>query len=172
MLNRIAVTGLCCVFLVLLSAPEAHAQVRTIFLIRHADKVSDAYDSPLSDQGLQRAKCLADTLVDAHIDQIFTSDLQRTQQTAAPLVSSLGLKPVVIPNTSPDKLVETIRTSKAANVLVVWHGGTLPKVLQALGGPQVSTIAEPEYDRFYILTLAGDVHHPAPRFTALRYCNR
>jgi broad specificity phosphatase PhoE len=170
-LKRIAASGICCVFLVLLFAPEAHSQVRTIFLIRHADKVSDAYDAPLSDRGLQRAKCLADTLADAHIDQIFISDLQRTQQTAAPLVSRLGLKPVVIPNTAPDNLVEAIRTSKSANVLVVWHGGTLPKVLQALGGPQVSTIAEPEYDRFYILTLAGEVRHPAPRFTALRYCD-
>ena len=172
MLKRIAASGICWVFLILLFAPEAHTQVRTIFLIRHADKVSDAYDAPLSDEGLARAKCLADTLADAHIDQIFTSDLQRTQQTAAPLLARLGLKPVVIPNTAPDNLVEAIRTTKAANLLVVWHGGTLPKVLQALGGPQVSTIAEPEYDRFYILTLATDAHYPAPRFTTLRYCDR
>ena len=172
MLRRIIATAIWCVLLLLPFGPEAHTQVRTIFLVRHADKVSDAYDAPLSDQGLKRAKCLADTLADASIDQIFTSDLQRTQQTAAPLVLKRGLKPVVIPMNAPDSLVEAIRASKAAHVLVVWHGGTLPKVLHALGGPQVAAIDEAEYDRFYILTLAADAHHPAPRFTALRYCDR
>jgi broad specificity phosphatase PhoE len=74
-----------CLFLGLTFAPGAHAQnVRTIFLVRHADKVSDEADALLSDADHRRAECLARTLADAHIQQIYTSDLQRTQQTAAP----------------------------------------------------------------------------------------
>src|SRR5690242_9051985 len=120
--------------MVLTFSAGAHGQsMRTIFLVRHAEKVSEETDSPLSEVGRRRSECLANMLADAKIQQIFTSDLQRTQQTAAPLAEKLNLKPVEMPLSSPDKLIEAIRSSKVANVLVVWHDATLPKILQALG---------------------------------------
>jgi broad specificity phosphatase PhoE len=162
-----------CGFLVLLFVAQGHAQaVRTIFIVRHADKVSDAPDALLSDAGHQRAECLAKMLADTDIRQIFVSDLQRTQQTAAPLAQQRHLKPVAIPLSTPDALIEAIRSGKAANVLVVWHGTTLPGILHALGGPEVPPIAESEYDRFYILTLAQNKEHSLLNFTGLRYCDR
>jgi len=161
-----------CFSVVLIFVAEAHAQnVRTIFLVRHADKVSDDTDAPLSEAGRRRADCLAITLADAQIQQIFTSDLQRTQQTAAPLAEKLHLKPVAIPISQPDKLIAAIRSTKEANVLVVWHDATLPKILRALGAPEITPIAHTEYDRFFILTLAGDKAHSQPRLSALRYCD-
>jgi phosphohistidine phosphatase SixA len=144
---------------------------RTIYLARHADKVSEETDSPLSDAGRVRAKCLAKTLEDAQIQQIFTSDLQRTQQTAAPLAEKLHLKPVAIPIARPDDVVAAIRSSKAKSVLVVWHDATLPKILSALGAPEITPIAHTEYDRFFVLTLAGDGKDSKPGFAALRYCD-
>jgi hypothetical protein len=52
--------------LVLTGIPGAHAQnVRTIFLVRHADKVSDDTDALLSEAGHRRAECLAKMLADA-----------------------------------------------------------------------------------------------------------
>jgi broad specificity phosphatase PhoE len=146
--------------------------VRTIFVVRHADKVSDAADALLSEAGHQRAECLSKMLADTDIQQIFVSDVQRTQQTAAPLAQQRNLKPVAIPLSTPDKLIEAIRSATAANVLVVWHGTTLPGILHALGAPEIPPIAEPEYDRFYILTLSQNKEHSLLNFTALRYCNR
>lgn len=152
--------------------PRAQAQeARTIYLVRHADKVSEDTDSPLSDAGRARAKCLAKTLEDARIQQIFTSDLQRTQQTAAPLAEKLHLKPVAIPIGKPDDVIEAIRSSKAKSVLVVWHDATLPKILSALGSPETISIAHTEYDRFFILTLDGGGRNSKPGFAALRYCD-
>ena len=122
---------LCAVISALISvmlAWGAQAQEsRTIYLVRHADKASDEVDSPLSDAGRLRANCLAKMLEDAHIQQIFTSDLQRTQQTAAPLAAELHITPVAIPIGNPDDLIVAIRSSKAASVLVVWHDATLPE---------------------------------------------
>lgn len=159
--------------LMALCTAAAHAQsVRTIFLIRHADKVSDAPDAVLSEAGHRRAACLAQMLSDSKIDQIFTSDLQRTQQTAAPLAQQRHIKPQIFPLAKPDDLIEAIKSSSAAHLLVVWHGTTLPHVIQALGGPQIPPIAEPDYDRFYILTLGTDKEHPALSFIALHYCDR
>jgi broad specificity phosphatase PhoE len=161
------------VFLILVFVTHAHGQgVRTIFMVRHADKISDAPDALLSGEGHRRAECLAKMLADADIQQIYTSDLQRTQQTAAPLAQQRQLKPVAIPLSKPDDLIEAIKSGKAANVLVVWHGGTLPRVLHALGAPEVPPIADAEYDRFFILTLAQNKEHSALSFTVLRYCDR
>jgi phosphohistidine phosphatase SixA len=170
--RRFVGTAVFYLFAALTFAPAAHSQdTRTIFFVRHADKVSDETDAPLSDAGHLRAECLASTLADAQIQQIFTSDLQRTQQTAAPLAEKLHLKPTVIQLSKPDELVEAIRSGKAANVLVVWHDATLPKVMRALGAPEIKPIAHTEYDRFFILTLAADKTLSQPRFTALRYCD-
>lgn len=41
--------------------------MRTIFFVRHADKVSDKTDAPFSEQGRRRAECLANTLADARL---------------------------------------------------------------------------------------------------------
>ena len=161
-----------CLFVLVTLASGAHAQnVRTIFLVRHADKVSDETDALLSDAGHRRAECLAKMLAEAHIQQIYTSDLQRTQQTAAPLAEQLNLKPVAIPLSKVDDLIEAIRSDKAANVLVVWHDATLPKILRALGAPEISPIAHTEYDRFFILTLSRDKKNSNPGFVVLRYCD-
>ena len=161
-----------CVFLVLVFAANGHAQgARTIFLMRHADKVSDAPDALLSEEGHRRAECLAKMLADADIQQVYVSDLQRTQQTAAPLAQQRHLKPVAIPLSKPDQLIEAIKSGQAANILVVWHGGTLPRVLHELGAPDVPPIADAEYDRFYILTLSRNKEHSILGFTVLRYCN-
>jgi broad specificity phosphatase PhoE len=171
-MERISRMAILIVLAVFALTPQVHAQqVRTIFLVRHADKVSDEYDSLLNDQGHRRAECLANMLADSHIEQIYTSNLQRTQQTAAPLANRLQLKPVAIPADKPGELVDAIRSGNASNVLVVWHGGSLPSVLRALGGPEIATIGNAEYDRFLILTLAANQKHPEVRFTFLRYCD-
>jgi phosphohistidine phosphatase SixA len=168
----LATIAVFCFLLLLTMAQGAHAQnVRTIFFVRHADKLSDDTDAPLSDAGRRRAECLANTLADVHIDQIFISDLKRTQQTAAPLAEKLHLKPTAIPLSTPDQLVEAIRTSKTASVLVVWHDLTLPQIMHSLGAPTITSIGHTEYDRFFVLTLTDDKANAQPRFTALRYCN-
>ena len=161
-----------CLFAVLALHPRTQAQSgRTIYLVRHADKVSDETDAPLSDAGHRRAACLAKTLADAHVEQIFTSDLQRTQQTAEPLAEKLHLKPVAIPIGKPDDVVAAIRSSTARSILVVWHDATLPGILRALGAPEITPIGHTEYDRFFILTLAGKGKETETGFAALRYCD-
>ena len=161
-----------CFLLQLLTIPSARAQsVRTVFLIRHADKASDEADAPLSDAGRRRAACLADMLSDARVARIFTSDLQRTQQTAAPLAARLHLTPVAIPLAHPERLVEAVRASKGGNIVVVWHDQTLPKIIQDLGGPDIPPIAHTEYDRFLILTWPLEKAESTANLITLRYCD-
>jgi hypothetical protein len=82
-----------------------------------------------------------------------------------------AFEPVAIPLSKLDDLVEAIRSEKAANIVVVWHDATLPKILRALGAPEIPPIAHTEYDLFFILTFDGGKRNSNPRFTVLRYCN-
>lgn len=161
-----------CAALCVAAAPRVSAQqTRTIYLVRHADKVSEDVDAPLNEAGKVRAKCLASTLQDANIGQIFTSELQRTQQTAAPLAEKLGLKPVAIPMSKVDDLIQAIRASKSPSVLVIWHDATLAAIMRALGAPEITPIAHTDYDRFFVVTLAADGDPSKTGFAALRYCD-
>jgi hypothetical protein len=81
------------------------------------------------------------------------------------------LKPVAIPLSKVDDLIEAIRSDKAAQVLVVWHDATLPRILCALGAPEIPPIAHTEYDRFFILAFESDLKNSKPAFTELRYCD-
>jgi broad specificity phosphatase PhoE len=76
--------------------------MQTFWLVRHAHRLDFIepewfdgaiypYDPPLSQQGLDRAVCLAQQLSQIPIDQIFTSPFLRTIQTADPLANLLKL---------------------------------------------------------------------------------
>src|SRR6476619_8290466 len=78
--------------LLLCQLAAAQQNVRTVFLVRHAEKASAAADAPLSPEGEKRAECLASTLKDAGIKQTYVTDVMRTQQTAAPLAKALKIK--------------------------------------------------------------------------------
>jgi hypothetical protein len=64
-----------------------------------------------------------------------------------------------------------VRASKAENILVVWHDQSLPKIMSALGGPEIAPIIHTEYDRFLILKFPGENAHAAASLITLRYCN-
>ena len=80
---------------------------RQILLIRHGSSIGPTMETltfgevtitnpPLSADGLVQAEALARHLADEPLSRIFVTPLQRTQQTAAPLLAKLGLEPTVI----------------------------------------------------------------------------
>ncbi|MBC9820886.1 histidine phosphatase family protein [Terrabacter sp. MAHUQ-38] len=76
-----------------------------LFLVRHGQthaNVARQLDTAvpgldLTDEGRAQARALADRLGGEDLGAIYTSDLVRTQQTAAPLAELLGLELVVLP---------------------------------------------------------------------------
>jgi broad specificity phosphatase PhoE len=132
-------------------ASDAVAQ-RAIFLVRHAEKVDDSDDSPISAVGVERAARLVAMLGDAGVTAIYGSERQRTIQTAQPLADRLGLEIGAIPRAETARLVETLRTSRADDVvLVVGHSDTLPGILRALGHPEDVTIGGSDYDNVFLV---------------------
>ncbi len=75
-----------------------------LILIRHGETQSNVEHlldtahpgAPLTDNGLQQAHDLAESIAHEHIDALFVSTLTRAQQTAAPLAARRGLRATVI----------------------------------------------------------------------------
>jgi phosphohistidine phosphatase SixA len=154
--------------LLLCQLAAAQQNVRTVFLVRHAEKASAAADAPLSPEGEKRAECLAYTLKDAGIKQIYVTDATRTQQTAAPLAKALKIKPTILPAKDPNALIKNLVYTGGGNILVVGHSDTVPFVIARLQGGTVAPIGENEYDRLFVMTIAEAAGMPA---STLHYCS-
>jgi phosphohistidine phosphatase SixA len=154
--------------LLLCQLAVAQQNVRTVFLVRHAEKASAAADAPLSPEGEKRAECLASTLKDAGIKQIYVTDVLRTQQTAAPLAKALKLKPTILPAKDSNGLIKNLAYTGGGNILVVGHSDTVPFVIARLQGGTVAPIGENEYDRMFVMTIVEAAGTPA---ATLHYCS-
>ena len=137
----------------------------TVILVRHAERAPGDGDVPLSARGQERAAALARLLIDTDIRSIITSEMIRTQQTAAPVAKQKQLKPEILPADKLDAIVERIQAMKGGTVLVVHHSNTVPVLVEKLGG-KTPPIGDVEFDRLILLTLPpGGV----PSVITLRY---
>ena len=137
-------------------APDTAADVpeSVFFLVRHAEKVDESDDPPLSEVGHRRAQTLASLLRDARIESIYSSDLVRTRDTATPLIEGLGLELNLYDPRNLEELAKELLLVPG-RYLVVGHGDTTPELARLLGAEPGSDIARNEYDRLYVL-----VHRP------------
>ncbi len=136
----------------------AHAQ-KLVLIVRHAERAdggsgSMGTDPPLSAEGIARAEKLAAMLADSGVKAVFATEFKRTQDTAKPLATKLGLAVQSTPAADPAALAAKLKASHASDiVLLVGHSNTMPAVIKALGGP-VLTIGDNEYGDLYILVPA------------------
>lgn len=154
---RFARRLLACAVLAGFAAPALAAEPQLVFLVRHAERAaSDASmtassnDPPLSAAGHERAARLAVMLRSANIRNIFSTELLRTRQTAAPTAQAGRLETMAIGARDVAGLLAQVRQAKG-NVLVVGHSNTVPDVLKALGLKETVTIPDAEYDNLFIV---------------------
>ncbi len=124
-----------------------------VFLVRHAEK-QIGEDPELTARGQARASKLADLLMHAGINYLHSSDYSRTKQTAAPLAVAFGLVTQLYDPRDLPALVKRIR-DKGGRHVIVGHSNTVPQTVALLGGEPGAAIAENEYDRLYLVTLAN-----------------
>jgi phosphohistidine phosphatase SixA len=131
----------------------AQEEASVVYLVRHAEKADDSRDPPLSPAGVVRAERLARMLADAGITHIWSTDFQRTRATAGPIAARRGLTIQIYDGAKLTDLAERLRAMPGRH-LVVGHSNTTPAVVHLLGADPGTPIADTEYDRFYVVTLA------------------
>jgi broad specificity phosphatase PhoE len=160
--------------LLLALLPAVAPAQKAVFVVRHAEKASDANDPgvPLSESGKARARRLAAMLKDAGVTAIYSTDYVRTRETASPLAGILHL-PIRIysakdPQGRPSAaaLLETLRKEPQAVALVVGHGDTVPTLLSALGVPQKIELGDRDFDNLFLVVPRAPGE---PVFVRLRY---
>jgi 2,3-bisphosphoglycerate-dependent phosphoglycerate mutase len=132
----------------------------TVIFVRHAEKiVTDADDPGLSEAGQQRAEELARQLVDADVvagvDAIYATPYRRTEATAQPTATALGLPITSYDAANTETIMdEILKEHKGKIVLVVGHRNTVPALIGNMGASKkVPDIKENEYDNIYIVSI-------------------
>ena len=147
--SRVVATAAIALFA--LTVPPAAVAQSAVFVVRHAERADTSPDSVLSAAGEARAARLLDVLEGAGITQIYTTNLRRTIQTAAPLAAALKLTPAALPVSDTDALVARVLAGPLADrILVVGHSNTVPEILKRLGIATPITIGDTEYDNLFI----------------------
>lgn len=141
--------------------------VRTVILVRHAEKVDESADPELSETGSARASELMRVLADASVDAILVSPLRRTRDTAMPLAEAIGVMPRVVKQgaTGNEEVLAGVRaTPDGSTVLIVGHSNTLGPIMEGLGAEPIDSFEA--YDNLVVATLVGE---RAVSVTRLRY---
>lgn len=141
------------IFSLMTLIPALAAAQDVVILTRHAERADGqatmgAADPLLSEAGQARAQKLAAMLADANVSAIFTTEFHRTKDTAAPLAAKLKVTSEVVAAAQATALLDKIKASTDKTVLVVGHSNTVPAIIKALGGPDV-TIGDNEYDNLF-----------------------
>jgi broad specificity phosphatase PhoE len=125
-----------------------------IYVVRHAEKESENADA-LSAQGKARAACLATTLKDTKITAVFTSPVQRTQQTATPTAEEFKVSIKTIKADDYAAVASAAgEAAKGGDVLIVGHSNTVPQIVKAVGNADV-TVGNSDYDWLFVIDKGG-----------------
>ncbi len=131
----------------------------TYYLIRHAEK--DRSDSSnrnpdLKAEGQARADRWAQRFEDVDFDAIYSTDYNRTLQTATPTAQSKGL---TVQSYDPSKLYneEFQKATEGKTVLIVGHSNTTPEFANAIMGTKhFPEIDDSDNGNLFIITVSKD----------------
>jgi broad specificity phosphatase PhoE len=130
-----------------------------VLVVRHADKASDAEDSPLNEAGVRRAQALADVASNAGVSAIYTTQFKRNQDTARPLAEHTGVAvtemPVNLQNPGDygQRLArDIIEKHRGQTVMVVGHSNTVASIVEGLTG-RAQQLGDIQYGDLLIVTV-------------------
>ncbi len=123
-----------------------------IYIVRHAEKSTEPKDNPhLTDAGKERAMALKDLLSHKKIAVVYSTNTNRTKETATPLAELKNVPIQVYGNDSLPQLFKLIFQSKK-NTLVVGHSNTVLKLLDIMQLKHTKlSIADQEFDNLFIV---------------------
>lgn len=135
---------------------EIPAETSTFYFIRHAEKDrtnEENKDPKLKEEGLLRAAKWSLVLNNIKFDAVYSTDYNRTKQTAQPTAEKNGLTLTIYDPTDLDGKA-FLETNKGKNVLVVGHSNTTPQFVNAvLGIEKHQEMDDNNNSNLYIVTV-------------------
>ena len=146
-------------FLIISSCSQKETETTTYYLIRHAekDRTDKTNKNPdLTQKGLERAKKWAEVLKNIEFDLVYSTNYNRTQQTAKPTAVKNQLK-VLSYNPRDMYNKEFKEATKGKKVLVVGHSNTTPFFAnKILNQEKYQEINDLNNANLYIITVIND----------------
>jgi broad specificity phosphatase PhoE len=139
------------------------AQQQTWYLVRHFEKQL-ASDPSLTETGKARSQALAAYFADKPLQQIYSTNYQRTMQTANPVAAQKALP--IQPYDPNDLAGFAKQVADLNHVLVVGHSNTTPELLSLMGGDKI-TMTELDYGTVYILHKEDGVYQTQTQFISV-----
>ena len=135
-------------------------EIFTIYLVRHSEKESTSNDPQLTQCGEQRSKSLSIFLNDLQLDAIYSTNYNRTKNTALPTALSKELE---IKEYNPEELKDfsKLLIDSKQNALVVGHSNTTGVLAGLLVGEDIGEFDLAIYNRVYQVVIyqnSGRLH--------------
>ena len=133
--------------------PDKKTPVTTLFLVRHAEKAKGGNDPHLTEQGSRRAVKLADILEAYGIEKIYSSNYQRTLETAEPLLKRNNLVVEIYNPRNLEELKQNILTKDIGKkILVVGHSNSTPSLANLFSGEnRLQSFDESDYENLLLI---------------------
>ncbi|WP_298425721.1 phosphoglycerate mutase family protein [uncultured Kordia sp.] len=135
------------------------SETSVYYLIRHAEK--DRSDKTnknpnLTEKGQNRAHNWAKMFQHITFDAVYSTEYNRTQQTAAPTAKTNELK-VITYHPYKINFEDFLKDTKGKTVLIVGHSNTTPAFTnKLLGEEKFESIDDNNNGNVYIVTITGD----------------
>ena len=140
-------------FLISISLSAQKKEITTYYFIRHAEKDLKNSDNPnLTKKGEKRAIFWSEVFKNVKFDLIYSTNYNRTIQTATPTATSKKIKIQIY---NPKELYNKtfINTTKGKTVLIVGHSNTTPQfVNKIIGKQEYLEIDESNNSNLYIVS--------------------
>ncbi|MBT8449552.1 MAG: histidine phosphatase family protein [Gammaproteobacteria bacterium] len=131
------------------------ADTYQLYFFRHAEKMATPKGNPgLTEQGHARAAALKAYFADRDLQVIFSSDYQRTLDTARPVAGDKNLQINLYNPRQLEQLAEQLLNTKR-NTLIVGHSNTTPQLVALIGGEPLE-LKETDYGDLTIVSVNND----------------
>jgi broad specificity phosphatase PhoE len=130
---------------------------KTIYIVRHAEKILVGDDPDLSVAGTVRSKKLAQILEGKDIQHIYSTNTIRTKATVQPLADKLGISIELYDVKNHDELVKNLKVKKG-DAVVVGHSNSIQDVVNYFvgSGEKYTELKDIEYDYIFVVDLFKD----------------
>lgn len=136
---------------------KSNTEASTFYFIRHAEK--DRSDNKnknpnLTQQGVLRAAKWSLVLQETNFDAVYSTNYNRTKQTAKPTAEKNGLM-LTIYNPMKLDVANFLNINRGKKILVVGHSNTTPAMVNAIiGTDKYSQIEDRNNSNLYIISIS------------------